>query len=176
MSLEAKLKGKRLGNVYDIDKRNYLFKFGGGEEKMMLQLEIGTRLHLAVGEIDKKVVPSGLTMKMRKLLKSKRVERIKQIGVERVIQMTFGSGPVETHLFLEFYSKGNMVLTDKELVAITVSRSYSFNENARVAVGEVYPLSEAAKLTLDDLQFDEDSVKKLKSSNKTEPRAADLYF
>lgn len=46
----------------------------------------------------------------------------------------------------------------------------------RVAVGEIYPLHQAAKLTLEDLEFDEEKVRKIWAEQRTEPRAADLYF
>jgi predicted ribosome quality control (RQC) complex YloA/Tae2 family protein len=115
--------------VYDVDKRNYIFKFGSSEDKLILHLEIGNRLHSAVTEVEKKVVPSGLTMKLRKKLKGKRLESCKPVGVERVLEMVFGSGELEVKLYLEFYSKGNMILTDKDLVIIAVTRSHSYDEN-----------------------------------------------
>ena len=43
--------------------------------------------------------------------------------------MVFGSGELEVKLYLEFYSKGNMILTDKDLVIIAVTRSHSYDEN-----------------------------------------------
>lgn len=114
--------------MYDIDKRNYLFKFGNAEEKLVLHLEIGNRFHTAEGEIEKKVVPSGLTMKLRKKLKGKRLESCKPVGVERVMEFKFGTDQHEIRLYLEFYSKGNMILTDGELNIIAVTRSFSYDE------------------------------------------------
>lgn len=118
----------RLTNVYDIDKRNYLFKFGNAEDKVMLHLEMGNRIHPAASAIEKKIVPSGLTMKLRKKLKGKRLESCKPVGVERVMEIKFGTGELEIRLYLEFYSKGNMILTDHELNIIAVTRSYAYDE------------------------------------------------
>lgn len=49
-------------------------------------------------------MPSGFTMKFRKYIRSKRLEDIKQIGVERVVVLTFGSGEMTNHIILELYS------------------------------------------------------------------------
>lgn len=57
-------------------------------------------------------------MKFRKFLRSKRIEEIKQIGSERVIEITFGSGDFQNYLILEFYSQGNIILTDKDYVIL----------------------------------------------------------
>jgi predicted ribosome quality control (RQC) complex YloA/Tae2 family protein len=104
-SLRAKLVGKRLSNIYDLDKKNYLFKIGGGEDKEVLHVNVGIHFNTTLKEYDKKMIPSGFTMKLRKNLKSKRVESIEQLGVERVVRIQFGSGEATYYLFLEFYSK-----------------------------------------------------------------------
>jgi predicted ribosome quality control (RQC) complex YloA/Tae2 family protein len=71
----------------------------------VLHIEIGTRFNTVLQDFEKKTIPSGLTMKLRKNLKSKRVESIEQIGVERVIRIQFGSGEATMFVFLEFYAK-----------------------------------------------------------------------
>lgn len=83
-------------------------------------------------------------MKFRKFLRSKRIEEIKQIGVERVVVLTFGSGEVQNHVILELYSQGNIILTDKDFVVIQLIRSHQYNENAKTAVNEKYPFEFAA--------------------------------
>lgn len=67
-------------------------------------------------------MPSGFTMKFRKYLRSKRLEDIKQIGVERVVILTFGSGEATNHVILEMYSSGNIILTDKDFNIILLMR------------------------------------------------------
>jgi predicted ribosome quality control (RQC) complex YloA/Tae2 family protein len=57
-------------------------------------------------------------MKFRKFLRSKRLEDIRQVGVERVVIFTFGTGEFQNHLILELYSQGNIILTDSEFVII----------------------------------------------------------
>lgn len=57
-------------------------------------------------------MPSGFTMKFRKFLRAKRLEKIRQVGMERVVVLTFGSENFTNHLILELYSQGNIILTD----------------------------------------------------------------
>jgi len=42
--------------------------------------------------MEKNKMPSSFCMKFRKFLRSKRIEDVRQIGVERVVVITFGSG------------------------------------------------------------------------------------
>lgn len=177
-ALKAKLLGKRLSNIYDLDKKTYLFKIGSGEEKEVLLIEVGTRFHTTLHEFDKKTIPSGLTMRMRRHLKSKRVEAIEQLGAERVIKLQFGSGEATYYMFLEFYAKGNMVLTDKDLMIICLTRSFEYTEDDKIAVGTRYPVEKAASLKLDDLKVSMEEIDKnnVKGKDGKLPRANDLYF
>ena len=42
---------------------------------------------------------------MRKHLKSRRLEKITQLGVDRIVDMQFGSGEAAYHLIVELYDK-----------------------------------------------------------------------
>ena len=37
--------------------------------------------------------------------RTRRLEAVKQLGVDRIVQLTFGSGPAACHLLLEFYAQ-----------------------------------------------------------------------
>ena len=41
------------------------------------------------------------------LCRTRRLEAVKQLGVDRIVQMTFGSGPAACHLLLEFYAQAS---------------------------------------------------------------------
>ena len=43
-------------------------------------------------------------LQLRKHLRTRRLEDIKQVGNDRVIIMTFGSDPVTQYLIVEFYA------------------------------------------------------------------------
>ena len=76
--------GKRLANIYDISEKAYLFKFSmDGNDKCMLLVESGVRFHLTTYTRELPEMPSPFTMKLRKHLRTKRLEDIKQLGNDR---------------------------------------------------------------------------------------------
>ncbi|XP_071453923.1 ribosome quality control complex subunit NEMF homolog [Hetaerina americana] len=138
-----KLVGMRLNQIYDIDSKTYLFKFQNPDEKVVLLIESGSRLHTTVFEWPKNVAPSGFSMKMRKHLRNKRLESIKQLGIDRIVDMQFGTGDAEYHIILELYDRGNVLLTDGDLVILYVLRPHVEGEEVRFAVKEKYPVARA---------------------------------
>ncbi len=90
-------------------------------------------------------------MKFRKYLRSKRLEAIRQVGVERVVVFTFGSELFVNHLIIELYSQGNIILTDHEYRILQCIRSHDYNEKVKTAVGEIYPFEYAANIYLENL-------------------------
>lgn len=61
---------------------------------------------------EKADVPSNFTLKLRKHLRTRRLEQVRQLGVDRIVDFVFGSGEAQYHLILEMYSQGNVILTD----------------------------------------------------------------
>eukprot|EP01134_Creolimax_fragrantissima_P004497 CFRG4497T1 len=149
-----KYQGLRISNIYDVDAKTYLFKMQQSDRKGVILLESGVRIHSTEYEWPKSQMPSNFSMKMRKHLRSKRLESIKQLGVDRVIDMEFGYGEACYHLLVEFYSKGNIVLTNHEYEILNILRPRTHRETSelhadgkdatengdvRIAVGEKYP-------------------------------------
>lgn len=130
----------RVNQVYDIDNKTYLIRLHRGEEKVILLLESGCRFHATNFEWPKNVAPSGFTIKLRKHLKNKRLEKITQLGVDRVIDLQFGSGEAAYHIILELYDRGNVVLTDYELKILNVLRPHIDGEEVKFVVREKYPM------------------------------------
>ncbi|XP_015585729.1 nuclear export mediator factor NEMF homolog [Cephus cinctus] len=138
-----RLVGMRVNQVYDIDHRTYLVRLQRSEEKCVLLLESGNRFHTTAFEWPKNVAPSGFSMKMRKHLKNKRLESLKQVGVDRIIDLQFGSGEAAYHIILELYDRGNIVLTDYEMTILNVLRPHTEGDKIRFAVREKYPFGRA---------------------------------
>lgn len=143
--LNAKLEGMRVANVYDINSRTYLLKFQKPGQKYLLLVESGTRLHTTNFSRDKSNIPSGFSMKLRKHIRTRRLESIRQLGADRILDMTFGSGEGVYHLICEFYDRGNIVLTDIDYKILTVLRAHRHDSTAPVcmSVGGTYPVESA---------------------------------
>lgn len=137
------LTGMRVNNVYDVDNKTYLIRLQRGEEKAILLLESGNRFHQTGFEWPKNMAPSGFSMKMRKHLKNKRLESLQQLGTDRIIDLQFGSGEAAYHIILELYDRGNIILTDYELLILNILRPHTEGEKVKFAVREKYPQDRA---------------------------------
>ncbi|XP_075223321.1 nuclear export mediator factor NEMF homolog Clbn [Lycorma delicatula] len=138
-----RLIGMRVNQVYDIDHKTYLIKLQRSEEKCVLLLESGSRFHTTAFEWPKNVAPSGFSMKMRKHLRNKRLEVLKQIAMDRVVDLQFGTDEAAYHIILELYDRGNIVLTDYQLTILNILRPHTEGEEVRFAVRERYPIERA---------------------------------
>jgi predicted ribosome quality control (RQC) complex YloA/Tae2 family protein len=68
-------------------------------------LESGVRFHTTCYTREKSDVPSPVSMKLRKHIRGKRLVDVSQLGVDRVVDFTFGSGEAEHHILLELYAQ-----------------------------------------------------------------------
>lgn len=127
-----KLIGMRCSNVYDITPKTYLFKLmnssgiteSGESEKVLLLMESGVRLHTTEYVRDKHTTPSGFTLKLRKHIRTRRLEDVRQLGYDRIILFQFGLGVNAHFVILELYAQGNIILTDSEYTVLTLLRSH----------------------------------------------------
>eukprot|EP00873_Tetraselmis_striata_P034994 jgi/Tetstr1/455258/TSEL_042096.t1 len=144
--LRARVTGMRLANVYDDSAKMFtmkLAKSGEAGEKVMVVIESGTRFHTTQVATDRASsdMPGNFTMKLRKHLRAKRLADVRQLGIDRIVDFTFGHGDSEHHLILELYSQGNVVLTDREYVVLSLLRSHRDDEkNFALMPGHPYPV------------------------------------
>ena len=105
-------------------------------------------------------MPSSFAMKLRKHLRSLRLENISQLGnLDRVVDIRFGSGQNAHHVILELYGRGNLILTDGEYKILGLLRNFEYEvdaeeggaeekkEEVKVRVGNVYPVTFATTLS-----------------------------
>ncbi|ESQ43661.1 hypothetical protein EUTSA_v10012510mg [Eutrema salsugineum] len=127
-----RLIGMRCSNVYDISPKTYMFKLlnssgiteSGESEKVLLLMESGVRLHTTAYVRDKSNTPSGFTLKLRKHIRTRRLEDVRQLGYDRIIVFQFGLGANAHYVILELYAQGNIILTDSEYMIMTLLRSH----------------------------------------------------
>ena len=148
-ALSSSLVGKKLSNVYDIDDKTYLMKFScsGESEKTMVLIESGIRVHPTRFLRDKSALPSPFSMKLRKHLKGKRLDCVQQVGMDRAIDMRFGSGDTANHVLVELYREGNIVITDFAYTVLSCLRTHKFENDIILKVGDPYPISSATTIT-----------------------------
>lgn len=158
--LKKKLMGLRLANVYDVSGRLYLLKLSKANRKEHLLIESGIRIHTTEFLRNKKDVPSGFSMKLRKHLRTKKLENLTQLGVDRVIDLQFGKGENAYHILVELYASGNVILTDHEYTILSLLRSHKFDETSKIQIKEKYPFTAAAGMTIDSIFVAPEDIKR----------------
>lgn len=153
----------RVANIYDVSGRLYLLKLSKANHKEHLLIESGMRIHTTNYIKNQKDLPSGFTMKLRKHLRTKKLNKIEQLGIDRVIDLTFGKGEASYHILVELYASGNVILTDHEYTILSLLRSHKFDDETSTSVKSKYPFSQAANLTVDSITIEVAEVKRLLS-------------
>eukprot|EP00980_Cylindrotheca_fusiformis_P024232 scaffold11675_cov123-Cylindrotheca_fusiformis.AAC.1 len=144
--------GRRVINIYDGPNGDtYLFKLdkqSGEESNLLLIIESGMRFHSTQQSFENPGMPSQFCSKMRKHLRGLRLENVQQLGeMDRVVNLVFGSGEKQRHsLIVEFYARGNIILTNSEYQILSLLRSHEY-DNVKVKVGHAYPVTYATTMT-----------------------------
>ncbi|KAM9341035.1 ribosome quality control complex subunit NEMF [Symphorus nematophorus] len=142
--INANYIGMRVNNVYDIDNKTYLIRLQKPDSKAVLLVESGTRIHSTDFEWPKNMMPSGFAMKCRKHLKTRRLTQVKQLGIDRIVDIQFGSDEAAYHLIVELYDRGNIILADHEYTILNLLRFRTAEaEDVKIAVRERYPVESA---------------------------------
>ncbi|KAI1876025.1 uncharacterized protein JN550_001521 [Neoarthrinium moseri] len=119
--LSASLVSLRVSNIYDLSSKILLFKFAKPDNKKQLLIDSGFRCHLTDFARTTAAAPSVFVQKLRKVLKTRRLTAVSQIGTDRIIEFQFSDG--QYRLYLEFFASGNVILTDNELKILTLLRN-----------------------------------------------------
>lgn len=159
-NLSQQLSGCVLNNIQDITVKQYVFKFGRANQKENLMIESGNRMFLVDSVEEPRDKPNKLTKVIRKHVKSLFLDSIEQVGLERVVKMRFRGADKENKnfiffIYLEFYAKGNIILTDADNVILACLRDHEYSETEKVKLKEVYPLHKAAQIYWKDLSIDQ---------------------
>ncbi|KAH7175527.1 fibronectin-binding protein A N-terminus-domain-containing protein [Dactylonectria macrodidyma] len=125
--LQEHLASLRLSNVYDLSSKILLLKFSKPDNKKQLVIDTGFRCHLTEFARTTAAAPSAFVARLRKVLKTRRLTAVTQIGTDRVLEFQFSDG--QYRLFLEFFASGNIILTDANLKILTLARTVSEGES-----------------------------------------------
>ncbi|TKY72455.1 Nuclear export mediator factor NEMF-like [Spatholobus suberectus] len=161
-----RLIGMRCSNVYDLSPKTYVFKLmnssgvseSGESEKVLLLMESGVRLHTTLYMRDKSNTPSGFTLKLRKHIRTRRLEDVRQLGYDRIILFQFGLGENANYVVLELYAQGNILLTDSNFTVMTLLRSHRDDDKGLAIMSRHRYPTESCRL------FERTTVEKLRTA------------
>ncbi|KAL5967254.1 hypothetical protein TSMEX_005021 [Taenia solium] len=78
---------------------------------------------------------------LRKHIKNKKVSDIRQLGIDRLVDITFGFEQYAFHLIVELYGKGNIFLTDANYIILHLLRPRTdVDQDVRYATRERFPI------------------------------------
>ena len=110
-----------MGGGLTLSQRIFLFKFAKPDVRKQIVVDAGFRCHLTEYSRSIASAPSPFVSRLRKILKTRRITGVSQVGTDRVIHFQFSDG--QFHLFLEFFAAGNIILTDNEFKIIGLLRN-----------------------------------------------------
>ncbi|KAG0171134.1 hypothetical protein DFQ28_003900 [Apophysomyces sp. BC1034] len=144
-NLRERLIGIRLQNIYDVNAKTFLFKFANPDNKELVLIESGTRIHTTQFTREKSTMPSQFCSKLRKCLRTRRLTNVRQLGVDRIVDFEFAGGErsLGFHIIAEFYASGNIILTDQDYRILAILRVVQASETLSMAVGEIYNIQSA---------------------------------
>jgi predicted ribosome quality control (RQC) complex YloA/Tae2 family protein len=161
--IHQECQGLRVSQVYSLNNKTYLIRLGkqtatdgteeiedGGGGKLNLLLESGCRLHLTEYDWPKENAPNGFAMKLRKHLKNRRLECVRQLGMDRIVELQFGTGEAAYHIILEMYDRGNIMITDYQYTILNVlrPRKQGEDDDVKFIVREKYPIDRFVQVNL----------------------------
>ncbi|SOV16455.1 conserved protein, unknown function [Plasmodium sp. gorilla clade G2] len=135
-------------NIYNISNKIYVIKCSKKEQKLFFLVEAEKRIHITEWKREKDVMPSSFTMKLRKHLRSRKISNIKQLGADRVIDIQFGYDEKASHLIVELYIAGNIILTDENYKILSILKSNDTIMGRKYIVNDIYNVEEHMSVLL----------------------------
>jgi len=135
-TLESRLTGSRLVNIYEIEQNVLLLKFKKPEMETKLIVEPAKRIHATGYELAEKQMPRPFIMGLRKRLRGAKLKRISQINFDRMVVLEFTSGH---KLYIELIPRGVIALVDENNVILQVSEQKKLRDRV-VKIKEKYVL------------------------------------
>lgn len=110
------LRGSRLDKVYQSRLREFYFQFSAsGKGKVLLRAIVPQAAYLASHKPEMTAMPKGFCVVLRKYLSNAFLDKVEQLGFDRILMLTFGKGESTYHVIIELFGKGNVILCDKDL-------------------------------------------------------------
>ncbi|BAA80611.1 conserved hypothetical protein [Aeropyrum pernix K1] len=113
IQLDNMLRGARLDNIYwPPEKKGVLMKFKGPTGTVNVIAEPSVRIHATSRTAAlREVVPTGFVAILRKRVRGSRLEGVRQLGFDRIVELSFSTGH---RLYVEIMPRGSLVLVNSE--------------------------------------------------------------
>ena len=109
-----KMVGGKIENVYQNEKNIYFQIYKSGEIKQYLKIMLPHFIYLTTHKENIPQMPPQFCTILRKNLKSSKIISIKQIELERIIEIQFQRKDNTFKLFIELFGTGNVILCNSD--------------------------------------------------------------
>jgi len=150
------LEGARIDKIVQPLKTDVFFQFYvSGKGKKLLRIDFPSSFYITESKPATPEKLFGFCSALRKYLSNARLDKIEQIDSERIAKLTFSTKDEKYFLFVEFFSRGNMVLC-KEDLTIIVPVIFIKNKEREINTGSKYKYPKKdvnfLKLSLEDVK------------------------
>lgn len=129
--------------IYQFNPKTFGIRLKGlPHAKYPLIVESGRRMHLVPGFAEPPTLPPSFAMLLRKHLSGGKVLGIRQQGIQRIVIIDIGKHLETTHLIIELFDDGNIVLCGEDYTIIKPLHHHRFKDR-EVVPGVVYQFSDA---------------------------------
>ncbi len=143
------LRGSRLVNVYEVFENTYLLRFRGARDARVVA-EPGRRVHETSYDVSGKQQPPPFVMALRKHLRGERLEDVRQLRFDRILELRFSNG---NRLVVEVLPRGVLLLTDERGVILQASEWREMKDRV-IKRGVQYQLPPPASIHPEELTLD----------------------
>ncbi len=106
--------GSRIDKIYQPDPKTFVFALRKTGEKKLLRIEIPKFFYLTSHKEEMPDKLTGFCGFLRKYIEGLEVISLSQVSSERVVKFELASKEEQFQLFIEFFSKGNMIISDAD--------------------------------------------------------------
>ena len=161
--IETETQGYYVSNIWGINRNSLLFKLHHPKKPDIMLMVSTTGMWITSKKIDS-IEPNKLLRRLRSDLLRSKIEKIEQIGTERIAYLTFSNFDNRFVLIVEFFGEGNMLLCNynKKILALLHSIDVKHRQ-LRVGLDYNPPPTDG----IDVINFKKDDFKKILSSTTT---------
>jgi len=161
--IESETEGYYVSNIWGINRNSLLFKLHHPKKPDIMLMVSTTGMWITSKKIDS-IEPNKLLRRLRTDLLRSKIEKIEQIGTERIAYLTFSNFDNRFVLIVEFFGEGNLLLCNynKKILALLHSIDVKHRQ-LRVGVDYNPPPTDG----IDVINFKNDDFKKILSSTTT---------
>ena len=161
--IETETEGYYVSNIWGINRNSLLFKLHHPKKPDIMLMVSTTGMWITKKKIDS-IEPNKLLRRLRSDLLRSKIEKIEQIGTERIAYLTFSNFENRFVLIVEFFGEGNLLLCNynKKILALLHSIDVKHRQ-LRVGSDYVPPPTDG----IDIKNFKKDEFVKILTSSTT---------